>query len=120
MHPGTDRARMFALSVPARHLIAIARCPDNIWITGFRDGESGFAAAHAMVPADLLSIVLFAARNAWSAHVPVVLHVAVEVVGNLIVDGDVVHLPDWEFHVVKATSVNSRNVHSSVVSKHEV
>ena len=39
------------------------------------------------------------------AHVAVVLHVAVEVVGNLVVHGDVVHLADRQLHAMEAASV---------------
>ena len=127
-HPGRDRARGPLLGVVARQLVAVARRPDDVGIGRIRDGEAGLAAAECVIPRNDCTAAPTAAtassaaataagqrsagargvvrdrlrRVARAAHRPVVLPVAVDPVRHLVVDGDVVHLPDrqrmrWKF-----------------------
>lgn len=68
-----------------------------------------------MVPAGFITID----RHAWTSHVSVILHVAVEVVRDLVVDRDVIHLPDGQFHAMHAASVHGGGAHSSIINNEE-
>src|SRR5246500_5946368 len=57
--------------------------------------------------------------DAGTAHIPVVLHIAVEVVRDLIVDVDVVHLADWKSSAVKTATVHRRNAEAAVIGDHK-
>src|SRR5262249_22322461 len=73
------------------------------------------ASAHATLPAGLLGID----GNAGAAHVPVVLHVAVEVVGDLVIDRNVVHLPNWQRDAMEPAPVYRRDEHPGIVGDDE-
>src|SRR5579864_2336197 len=57
--------------------------------------------------------------DAGTAHIPVVLHVAVEVVRDLVVDVDVVHLANWKSSAVKTAAVHRRNAEAAVIGDHK-
>src|SRR5216683_1107185 len=65
----------------------------------------------ASIPTGLLRID----GHAGATHVSVVLHVAVKIVRDLIVDVDVVHLADGKSDVVEAAAVHGGDVHSGVI-----
>ena len=52
-------------------------------------------------------------------HVAVILHVAIEVVGSLVVYGHVIHLADRQRDAVKAATVHGGDDHSSVICDHK-
>src|SRR5579863_8657940 len=115
VHPRTNRAGVLAARIPARDFISITRSPNDIWIGQVGNGEAGLAPAHSMIPAGFPRIQ----RQAWATHVSVVLHVAVEVVGNLIVDIDVVHLTDRQSNSMKTAAVYGRDVHAAVIGNYK-
>src|SRR5262252_8922213 len=115
MHPRTDGTGMFMPCIPTSNGIAVTGSPDNIGIGQVGNRETGFAAAHTSIPV-ALSIRL---RNTRPAHVSVVLHVAVEVIRNLLVDIHVVHLPDGKCDAMETASMDGGDVHASIVGDDE-
>src|SRR5581483_10336445 len=97
--------------IPAGNFIAITGGPDNVGVRQVGNGETGFAAAHGVVPSGFARVD----GNAGAAHVSIVLHVAVEVVGNLVVDIHVVHLPDGQREAVQAAPVDRGDVHAAII-----
>ena len=116
MNPRTHGACAFDSCVPARHFVGITTGPNNIRIQGVRKREARFAATHSAFPAHFGKTTQ---RQAGTAHVRSVLHVAVDVVGHLIVHGDVIHLADWQCHVMKSPPVNGGNIQPAIVGNHE-
>src|SRR5713226_8360238 len=57
--------------------------------------------------------------HARTAHVSVVLHVAVEIVGDLVVYIDVVHLADRQRNTMEPAAVNGGDVHAGVVGDYK-
>src|SRR6266853_1887432 len=106
---------MFVASIPMGDRVAITSSPNDIGVNQIRNGEAGLATAHAAIPAGLLRID----RDARAAHVPVVLHVAVKIVGDLIVDIDVVHLADGKSDAVEAAAMHGSDVHSRVIGDYK-
>src|SRR5882757_1046395 len=107
--------RLLVAGIPSGYGVPIAGGPHYIRIGSIGDRESGFAPSHVAVPTSLLGIH----RHAGTAHVPVVLHVAVEVVGNLLIHGDVIHLADGQGDTVKSTPVDGRDEHPTVIRNNE-
>src|SRR5579862_247821 len=103
------------MCIPARDFVAVAGGPNNIWIRPIGDSEAGLATAHRVIPACFPEVNW----HAGTAHVPVVLHVAVEVIRNLVIDIDVIHLPDRQIHAMEAAAMNCSDVHAAVVGNHE-
>src|SRR5215469_13611702 len=103
--------------VPASDFVAITGGPNDIGIGHVGQSESGFAAAHRVIPPNFAETTESetSERSAGPAHVSVVLHVCVEVVGNLVVDSDVIHLADWQLNAVEAAAVNGADVQAAVV-----
>src|SRR5580765_7320668 len=97
--------------IPASHFVAVARGPDDVWVGYIWNCESGFAASHTMIPTSFVCIN----GHARTSHVSVVLHVAVEVVRNLVVDSDVIHLADRQFHAMQSAAVHGCDAHTSIV-----
>src|SRR5208282_6499080 len=95
------RTRSLNSSVPARHFIAITCGPHDAGIGRIRHSKAGFAASHRVIPSSFLRID----GHTGATHVPVILHVAIEVVRNLIVDVHMVHLPDRQSDPVKTAPV---------------
>src|SRR5277367_4694048 len=95
----------FDSRIPPRDLVAIARGPDDVGIGEVWNSKARFAAAHVTIPPRFLRID----GHAGAAHVPVILHVAVEIVGSLVVDSNVVHLSNGKSDAVKTSAVYSRN-----------
>src|SRR5205807_108654 len=108
VQPRGDGTRMLIAGVPTRDFVAVASSPDDIRVGRIRHREAGFAATHAVVPSGLLVVD----RHARTPHVPIVLHVAVDVVGNLIVHINVVHLTDGKIYAVESAPVKGRDVQS--------
>src|SRR6266852_6601496 len=106
---------MLMASIPTGDLVAVASSPNDIGIGQIRNGEAGLATAHTAIPSRFLRIH----RHAGTAHVSVVLHIAVEIVGDLVVDVDVVHLADWKSHAVEAAAVNGGDDHPGIISDHK-
>ena len=102
-------------SIPASNGIPVASSPHHIWIGQVRNGVAGFATTHRVIPTGFAGVYGYAG----AAHVPIVLHVAVEVVRNLVVNVDVVHLANGQSNSVKTAAVHGRNLHASVVSNDE-
>src|SRR6266436_2593143 len=115
MQPRTDGARMLVAGIPTGDLVAIASSPNDIGIGQIRNGEAGLATAHAMIPSCFLRVH----GHAGAAHVSIVLHIAIEVVRNLVVDVYVVHLADWKCHAMESATVNCSNEHSRVIGDYE-
>ncbi len=113
--PWADGPRMLVASVPTRHGVAVARGPNNVEIGQIRNREAGLATAHAVIPSGFLRVD----GHAGTAHVSVILHIAVEVVGNLVVHVDVVHLADRESNSMEASTVHVGDVHSGVIGDHK-
>src|SRR5579859_4267219 len=88
--------------IPASHFIAVAGGPNYIGIGRIRNGKAGFTTAHVVIPSRYPRID----RHAGAAHVSVILHVGVDVVGNLVIDVHVIHLSDRQLNSVKATAVD--------------
>ena len=106
---------MLGASVPAGNFIPVASGPHDVGIGQIRNGEAGFATTHRVIPTGFAGVY----GHAGAAHVPIVLHVAVEVVRNLVVNVDVVHLADGQSNAVKTAAVHGRNLHAAVVGDHE-
>src|SRR5882762_6916412 len=106
---------MLVPGIPTGDLVAIASGPNYVGIGQIWNGKAGLASSHAMIPAGFLRVD----RHAGTAHVSIVLHVAVEVVRNLVVDINVVHLADWQSNAVKAAAVNGSNYHSRVIGDYK-
>src|SRR5579863_7020438 len=111
MKIGAYGASLLGSCIPARHFVSITSGPDDVGISRIRDSKTGFAAAHVAIPARFLEVD----GHTRPAHVPVILHVAIEVVRNLVVDIHVIHLADGQSDVVKASSMNGGDNHSTVV-----
>src|SRR6266702_6387182 len=107
--------RLLVSGVPPGHGVSIACGPHDIRIGGIGNRESGFAASHVAVPTCLPGID----GHAGTAHIPVILHVAVEIVGNLVIHGDVVHLPDGQGDAVETAAVDRCDDHPAVVCNDE-
>src|SRR6266436_7159795 len=101
-------------SVPTGNLVAVASGPNHIGIGQIGNGEAGFATAHAAIPPSLLRID----GHARTAHISVVLHVAVAIVGDLVVYVDVVHLADRQRNAMEPAAVNGGDVHARVIGDH--
>src|SRR4051812_39801031 len=99
------------MAIPAGNFVAIAGCPHYLGIGEVGNRATGLAASHRVIPSGLARVD----GNAGPAHVSVVLHVAVEVVGNLVVHIDVVHLPDGQSRAMKTAAVNRGDVHAAIV-----
>src|SRR5207244_6268821 len=104
---GTYRARTLGLGVPARHFVSVATRPHDAWVGRIRQRETGFASAHAALPAGIHHAAIFKRRgNTRAAHVWPVLHVGVDVVRHLVVDGNVIHLPNRELDAMEAAAMH--------------
>ena len=106
--PRRDRPRDLRAVVVARHLVAVAGRPDDVRIGRIGNGEARLAAAEAVIPLVARSVVAGAGafgRDRRPAHRAVVLHVRVDVVRHLVVDGDVIHLADRQLHALRAAAV---------------
>jgi len=106
---------MLDACISSRDFISVAGRPDDVGIRQIRDGETRFTTSHAVVPAGFIAID----RHAGTSHVSVILHVAVEVVRDLVIDRHVIHLPDGQFHAMPSASVHGGDAHSSVISDDE-
>ena len=97
MQPRTHRSRQLGPRVPASNFIAITSRPHDVWIGRIRVSETRFAASHAAVPARLRRASESAETDLHRrpAHGGVVLHVAVEVIRDLVIHRHVIHLPHW-------------------------
>ena len=115
MLPRTDGMRFLISGIPPRHRVAVAGSPHDIRIGGVGNRKARLAPSHVAVPTGFMRID----RHARAAHVPVVLHVAVKVVRNLIVHGHVVHLADGQGDTMEAAPVDRRDDHPTVVGDHE-
>src|SRR5712692_8147733 len=111
VNPGTHRARSFGSGVPASHFVAVATGPDNVRIGWIRKGKSRFATAHSAIPSGINYAAIFERGGyARAAHVWSVLHVAIHVVRDLVIYGDVIHLSDGELHTVESAAVHSSDI----------
>src|SRR5690348_5330305 len=100
VQPGADGARHFVARIPAGDFVAVAGGPYDVGIGEVGEGKTGFAAAHVVVPAGIGTVaVTHGGRVAGPAHGAIILHVAVNVVGDLVVHGDVIHLADGQSDV---------------------
>src|SRR2546421_1977683 len=115
VQPRADGPRVLMASIPTGDLVAITSGPNDIGVSQIWNGEAGLATPHAAIPTGLLRID----GHAGAAHVSVVLHVAVKIVRNLIVDVDVVHLADGKSDVVEAAAVHGGDVHSGVIGDYK-
>src|SRR5271155_462028 len=90
VQPRAHRTRKMIAGIPAGDFRAVTRGPNNVWIYRVRKREAGLAAAHAVVPPVFLrsAITGTGKRITGAAHGAVVLHVAVNVIRDLIVSGD--------------------------------
>src|ERR1035438_9345041 len=109
------KASFLVPSVPAGNGVSIAGSPHHVWIDWIGNGEAGFATAHLAVPSRFLGIH----GHTRAAHVPVILHIAVEVVWNLVVHGDVVHLADGQSNTVEPAAVDRSNDHAGVIGNYK-
>ncbi len=112
VHPWAHGARLFGARIPARHFIAVTGRPNDIRIGGIGQRKFRFAAAHAMIPAGIGTA--FTHIHAGPAHGGVVLYVAVQVIQNLIVNRDVIHLADRQRDVMKAPPTDRGNGEAAV------
>src|SRR5215472_9013571 len=120
MNPRADGTRAFGLGVPPSDLVTIAACPNNIRIGWIGKSETRFASAHATLPTGFHDAAVFERRrDAGPAHVGAVLHVGVDVVRNLVVHSDVIHLADRKLHAQEAAAVNGGDVQAAVVGDDE-
>ncbi len=121
MHPRAHRSRELGLRVPAGHFVAIAGGPHDIVIGGIGIRESRFAAAHAAIPERLWRSSESAESDLrrWAAHGGRILHVGVEKIRRLIVDGDVIHLPDRQSDAIESAAVRGGDVHTGVMCDDE-
>src|SRR5204863_6843007 len=115
VQPRADGPRVLMASIPTGDFVAIASGPNDIGVSQILNGKAGLATAHAAIPTGLLRID----GHAGAAHVSVVLHVAVKIVRDLIVDVDVVHLADGKSDVVEAAAVHGGDVHSGVIGDYK-
>src|SRR5580704_6198746 len=106
---------LLVAGIPASDGVAITGGPDDVWIGGIGDGEARLAASHVPVPTRFVGVE----RHTGPAHVPVILHVAVEVVGNLLVHSHVIHLPDGQSDAVKSAAVHGGDDQACIVGDHE-
>src|SRR5438309_11310721 len=106
---------MLVAGIPTGDLVAIASGPNDIGIDQIRNGEARLSTAHAAIPSCFLRVD----GHAGTAHTSVVLHIAVEVVGNLVVDVHVIHLAEWQSNAVEAAAVNGSYIHSRVIGNHK-
>src|SRR4029077_6015917 len=95
--------------------VPVAGRPHDIRVSGIGQGEPGFATSHVTIPAGFLRINGYAGTT----HVPVVLHVAVEVVGHLVIDCDVIHLADRQRDAVEPATVHGGDEHAAIVGDDE-
>src|SRR6266571_3096585 len=102
MQPRADGARVLVTGVPAGDFVPVASRPNDIGIGQIGNGKARLATTHAMIPACFLGVY----GHAGAAHVSVVLHIAVEVVRNLVVDVHVIHLTDRQSNAMEAAAVN--------------
>src|SRR5690242_16581518 len=120
MNPRADGAGALGLCIPASDFVAVATRPHDVWIREIGKRETGFASTHAALPAGVHhTAVLERRRDAGAAHIRAVLHVGVDVVRNLIVDGDVIHLTNWKLNALEAAPVNGGDVQAAVVGDDE-
>src|SRR5215472_13367901 len=120
MNPRTDRTGTLGLRVPTRDFVSIATGPDDAWIGGIGERETGFAATHAAFPTGVHDAAVFEGRsNARAAHVRTILHVGVDEIRNLIVYSDVVHLADRELNAMEAAAVNRGDIEATIVGDYE-
>src|SRR5229473_4344187 len=111
VNPGAHRARSLGSGVPASHFVAVATGPDNVRIGWIRKGKSRFATAHSAIPSGINYAAIFERGGyARAAHVWSVLHVAIHVVRDLVIYGDVIHLSDGELHTVESAAVHSSDI----------
>src|SRR5215831_1415985 len=116
MNPRADGTRAFGLGVPASDFVAVTTGPDDVRIGWIGKSETRFASAHATLPTGFHDAAVFERRrDAGPAHVRAVLHVGIDVIRNLVVHGDVVHLANWKLNTMEAAPVNGRNVEAAVV-----
>ena len=111
VQPRAHRAGHFGFRIPARHLIPVAGCPDDVGICWVGDREAGLATSHAVFPAQLSEV--------GPAHVPVVLHIGINVVRNLVVHRHVVHLPDGQHHAMESAPVYGGDAQPAIVGNHK-
>src|ERR1700736_2773603 len=107
--------RLLVAGIPSGDGVSITGGPHYIRIGGIGNRESGFAPSHVAVPTCLPGIH----GHAGTAHVPVILHVAVEVIGNLVIHGDVVHLADGQGDTVESATVDRVDDHPAVIRNDE-
>ena len=121
-HPRRHRPRDLRAVVVPRHLVPVARGPDDVRIGRIGSGEARLAAAEPVIPQIAGAVVAGARtlrRDARPAHRPVVLHVRVDGVRHLVVDGHVIHLADRQLHTPVATAVLGRERDAGVVRDRE-
>src|SRR5215472_6729541 len=107
MDPRAHGARPLGLLFPACDLVAVTTRPNNGRVGRIRQGETGFATAHTPLPAGVYSAAILEWwSNARAPHVRAVLHIGVDVVRDLIVYGDVIHLANRQLHPLEAAAVN--------------
>ena len=121
-HPRRHRSRDLGAVIVAGHLVAVAGGPDDVRIGRIGSGKARLAAAEPVVPL-VAGAVVAGARplrgDRGPAHRPVVLHVRVDVVRHLVVDGDVIHLADRQLHPPVAAPVLGRQRDAGVVRDRE-
>src|SRR5271165_1417498 len=95
VQPRAHRPRKMIARIPTRDFSAVTSGPNNVRVLRIGKREAGLTTAHAVLPPVLLGSAVTGTgkRITGSAHGAVVLHVAVNVVRDLIVGGDVIHLP---------------------------
>src|SRR6185437_734857 len=108
----------------------VTACPNNIGIRKIRKSEARFAATESVFPysatgrADEPSpSARIHARSigsgfddvAGTAHGAVILHIPVDAIGHIIIDGDVIDLPDRQRHTLRRPSVIRRVPHTAIV-----
>src|SRR5260370_7192439 len=115
VNPWTHGARSLGSGVPASHFVAVATGPDNVRIRWVRKGKSRFATSHSPIPPGVNDAAIFERGGyARAAHVWSVLHVAIHVVKDLVIYGDVIHMSDGELHTVESAPVQRRHIYTAV------
>src|SRR5450432_1185594 len=139
MQPWADGPRQLGARVVARHFVAVTGSPHDVGIGEVGKSEAGLAAAQVVLPlADArapappeptataaatapaeaaLSRNIGSAflRGAEAAHGAIVLHVAVDMVGHILVHGHVIHLADGQRDAGCGAAVVGGHVHAAIV-----
>src|SRR6185312_12797698 len=115
MHPRGHGAGLVGARIPARYFVGIARCPNDVGVGRIGQRKAGFASAYTVVPTGIAT----SHGYAGAAHRPIVLHVAIYVVGDLVIHGNVIHLPDGQLHIVEALAAVRGNVDAAIIGEGE-